>query len=55
LTVGAVSSVRATSAPAVANGFCRAAELSEIDHQPRVAVHVYDARAAVQVRLVEQG
>jgi len=29
----------------------RAAKLSEIDHQPRVAVHVYDARAAVQVRL----
>jgi hypothetical protein len=29
----------------------RAAKLSEIDHQPRVAVHVYDARGAVQVRL----
>jgi hypothetical protein len=29
----------------------RAAKLFEIDHQPRVAVHVYDARAAVQVRL----
>ncbi len=29
----------------------RATKLSEIDHQPRVAVHVYDARAAVQVRL----
>jgi hypothetical protein len=29
----------------------RAAKLSEIDHQPRIAVHVYDARAAVQVRL----
>jgi hypothetical protein len=29
----------------------RAAKLSEIDQQPRLAVHVYDARAAVQVRL----
>ncbi len=29
----------------------RAAKLSEIDHQPRVAVHFYDTRAAVQLRL----
>lgn len=29
----------------------RAAKLTEITHQPSVAVHVYDARAALQVRL----
>jgi hypothetical protein len=29
----------------------RAAKLADIGHEPRVAVHVYDARAAIQVRL----
>jgi pyridoxine/pyridoxamine 5'-phosphate oxidase len=33
----------------------RAAKLSEIDQQPSVAVHVYDARAAVHVRLQATG
>jgi len=29
----------------------RAAKLTEVTHQPGVAVHVYDARAGLQVRL----